>query len=218
MTTANKKLFLAIAILIIGSAWLLARQIITARSITIKTVNMPLVSPVAIDLPITPADPLLGNPGAPLTIVIFGDLADASTRSLLSTTINFIGDHLTAVRLIFKPTLSQRLLGSSSLAHQALWCVSSSNQQFWALLKNLLDSPNLTEDQLKARADKLRLNGAQLLTCAKLPATEQAVINTGTALRDLGIATSPAFFANNKQVNMESGVNIEQMLTTFTQE
>jgi len=48
-------------------------------------------------------------------------------------------------------------------------------------------------------------------------ATKQAVLNAAATTRDSGIAVSPALFVNNKQINLEEGVEIEQMLTAFIQ-
>lgn len=215
MFVSPKKLFLILTIGIIIGGILLTRQIKTTRSITIKTSATPLVSPLAIELPVTATDPLLGSPGAPLTAVVFGDLGDVETSRLLTTIIKFVNQHPTNIRLFFKPTPGDHLLGNSLLAHEALWCASSNNHQFWPLLQNILPVPNLNENTLATITKKLQLDTNQLINCARLPTTKEAVLNATTVAKSMGITSSLALFVNNKQINLSEGVDVEQMLTTF---
>ena len=117
---------------------------------------------------------------------------------------------------IFKPTFGEHLWGGALLAHKALWC-SASDRGFWPLLQILITEPNISENALAIAAKSLKLNDNQLINCTKLPATKQAVLNAAATTRDSGIAVSPALFVNNKQINLEEGVEIEQMLTAFIQ-
>lgn len=217
MSPSPKKLFLALAVIILLSAILLARQIKTARSITVKTVDAPLISPFAVDLPTSASDPLLGNPGAPLTIVIFSDLADAETRSLLTTAIAFVENHPTDARLIFKHAPGQHLFGSALRTHEALWCAGTS-QPFWALLKNLLTNHRPTDSALIAMAQSAVLDGNQLSACAKLPVTKEAVLSAASVAQKIGITFSPALFINNKLINLDENIDVKQMLTAFIQQ
>lgn len=216
MPIIPKKLFLALALAILITTLLLARQIKNARLITIKMAEKPLVSPVAVALPTTPADPLLGNPGAPMTVVVFGDLFDAKTRSLLAAVINFVGKHPAVVRLIFKPTPEEHIWGGALLAHKALWCAAS-GRKFWPLLQALTAAPNIGESALAYAAKSAGLDDNQLLNCTRLASTKQAVLSATTIARDSGITVTPALFINNKQINLEEEVDVEQMLTTFIQ-
>lgn len=211
---SHKKLFLILSIGIIGGGLLLARQIKATRSITVKTVSAPLVSPLAVDLPITSTDPLLGNPGAPLTATIFGDLSDVGTRTLLGTVTNFVNRHPADIRLYFKPTPQEHILENALMAHEALWCALP-GRQFWPLLQEIIKLPSLNENTLTAIAQKLKLDAGSLINCAKLPATKETVLNATAAAKNIGIISSPTLFLNNKQINLEEGVDVEQMLTTF---
>lgn len=216
MLPSPKKLFFGLGILILASAFLLVRQIKVARTITVTPVSAPLVSPDAIALPTTPADPLFGNPGAPMTLVVFGDLSDSKTRSLLTTVINFVSQHPTAARLIFKSTPEEHLWGGALTAHEALWCASST-QAFWPLLQSFLTAPNVNENALAGTATSLHMSDTQLLSCVRLPATKQAILNETAIAQNNGLTVFPALFVNNKQINLSEGVDIEQMLTSFIQ-
>ena len=68
---------------------------------------------------------------------------------------------------------------------------------------------------LEKIALNLNLNIGPLWLCANSPEAKQAIADSAQLAGQLGIRSLPAIFVNNKMINTDRDVNIEEMLTSF---
>ncbi len=102
MLNKNKKLFYIFTGIIIIFALIFFSQIKKALNLTVHPSKTPLINPQAIDIPINADDHMLGNPGAPLTIVEFASIGCKDCAKMHYIISNFISQNPTKVRLIWK--------------------------------------------------------------------------------------------------------------------
>ena len=74
---------------------------------------------------------------------------------------------------------------------------------------------NLEQSGLKKIALDLNLNVESFWQCANSLETKQAIANSTALSSQLSIRSLPAIFVNNKMINTDKDVNIEEMLTNF---
>jgi protein-disulfide isomerase len=198
-----------VAIAIAGG--ILAKQIKRSASITTKTKSTPLLSSFAVNIPIDKNDPLLGNPGAPLTLVEFSDLNCVQCAKVHATLYNFVEKYPKDARLIWKDAPAPSVLWkNNNTIHEAALCAGKQNQ-FWKFVELAYGGKN---DPAKI-AETLGLNMNQWRECAASEATKQKISAATELARNLGINSAPVIFVNNKMVNLTEELDLTQMLNSF---
>lgn len=205
-------LFLAIVAL---AGFLFYRQIIRARQITVQRNTAPLISPRAIFIPNSESEQTLGNPGATITVVEFVDIGCSRCLSLHSTIKEFTLKHPQDVVMIWKDDVKPGLFSNYTLAHQAAFCAGKENK-FWQFLDiAIVNRNNLLEPGLKKIAQDLNLDLEPWWQCVNSPETKQIITDSAALADQLGIKSLPAIFVNNKMINTDKDINMEEMLGSF---
>ncbi len=190
-------------------------QIMRANQITVQRTEVPLISAIAINLPATESEQMLGNPGATTTIVEFMDLSCARCLTLHATIKDFVTKHPQAMRVVWKDDVKPGIFSNYTLAHQAAFCAGKQNK-FWEFMDMAIaNKNNLLEPGLKKIATDLNLNIEPWWQCSNSAETKQAVADSVLLADQLGIKSLPAIFVNNKLINTAKDVNMEEMLGNF---
>lgn len=208
-----KKFLLILLAATVVTGLLLFQQIKKSADIVTQMKAAPIISANAIDLPIDKTDPILGNPGAPLTIVEFIDLGNSRARKIHTELADFVSAHPLDARLIWKDAPSHSIFSfDATLAHQAAFCAGKQNK-FWPFVaESIKNSGHLTEAGLKDTAAKLKLDVASWWDCANSTATTQKIKDAVDLLPSLSVNSAPAIFINNKKVNLDENIDLTQML------
>ncbi len=206
-----KKFFLILVAAIAIAGLILGQQIKRAASITTKTKPIPLLSSFAVNLPIDKTDPLIGNPGAPLTLVEFTDLNCSQCERIHSLLYNFVEGHPKEARLIWKDAPAPSILWkNNNTIHEAALCAGKQNQ-FWKFVGVAFGGKS---DPAKI-AETLKLDMNQWRECAAGETTKQKISAATQLARSLGINSAPVIFVNNKMVNLTEELDLTQMLNSF---
>jgi protein-disulfide isomerase len=216
MTIHHKKLFIFLGIFIIVLGAFLVRAFQSSLAITTQSTDTPLFSANPIAIAIQPTDQVLGNPGAPLTIIEFTDLGNADARALHETFSNFVKKHPRDARLIFKHAPVYHFFSDTVLAHQAAYCAGKQNK-LWNFLDALINNNNLRESGLRASATTAGIDINNWWICTNSVETQQAVQKDLTEAQSLQAGKPPLIFINNKQLNILKGIDITQLLTSLIQ-
>jgi protein-disulfide isomerase len=211
-----KKLFLILIIVIAGAGLLFYRQIEKAKNIIVESSRQPLIEPNAVDIPMAKDAPLLGNPGAPLTIVEFIDLGSSKCQSVHAKLVKFVSEHPMDVRLIWKDAPEQGLfLKGNNLAHQAAYCAIS-QKQFWKYVDLVLrDTKNVREAELTKIAENLGFEMIKWWQCANSELTRDKISAAVLLAQQLDVDATPVIFINNKKINLTEDIDLSQMLNSF---
>ncbi len=213
----HKRIIWLLIPLIAGVAVLLVGQIKRAKDITITPSATPLISAGSFSIPSDAEEPILGNPGAPLTIVEFADLGCsdcAKTHAILSA---FVLAHPEEARLIFKDAPEQKLfLKPNNLAHQAAYCAGKQGR-FWQFVDAAFASKKsyLDEAAVKQLGINLKLPLASWWSCTTNSETSQKITATLGVAQQLQATDLPTVFINNRRLNLQADVDLNQLLNSF---
>ena len=210
-----KKFFILFSIMVALAGVLFFRQIMRTRQITVQRTTTPLIAPGAIFIPNSDSEQTAGNPGASITVVEFVDMGCSRCLSLHSTIKEFVLKHPQDIRLVWKDDVKPGILSDYTLAHQALYCAGEENK-FWQFLDiAIANQNNLREPGLKKIAQDLNLDAEKFWQCTNSDEAKQAVSASAELANQLGVKSLPAVFVNNKMINTDKEINIEEMLTNF---
>ncbi|TSC83918.1 MAG: protein-disulfide isomerase [Parcubacteria group bacterium Gr01-1014_13] len=211
----HKKLYLLLLAMVALAGIFFYRQIMRARQITVVRTEAPLISPSVIFIPTSESEQTLGNPGANIIVTEFVDIGCARCLSLHSAMKQFVIKHPQDIRLVWKDNVKPGILSDHTLAHQAAYCAGKQNK-FWQFLDIAAGQRNnLAEAGLKKIALNLNLNIEVFWLCTNSPETKQAIADSSLQASQLGVRSLPAIFVNNKMINTDKDINIEEMLTNF---
>lgn len=206
-------ILLFVATLVLG--FIFWSQFKKTRGIVTQTVQEPLVSEQTYNIPVDQSEPLLGNPGALLTAILYIDLGDAKSRALANTLITFTNNHPLDIRLTWKDAPQRHFLSLDPLpAHRAAWCANDQHR-FWQFTESLLAAGRFDEKQLTASATDAKLDLAEWNSCRTATQADTHLSAAHDEARSLGLTSFPALFLNNKKINTSEDVDLNQMLTSF---
>lgn len=211
-----KKLFLILGLLILGAALLFGKQVSRALSITTTPESSPLISPVAIDIPIDQSDPVLGNPGAPLSIIEFSDIGCGECQKTNQILMDFVNKNPEAAKLIWKDDPATSLFFKDYLdAHKAAYCAGK-QKKFWPYVSKIVAEKKYRSlsDLTKAAGD-LQLVTSVFETCLNDPATAQKINESRIVAKQLGIQKAPVIFVNNRRITLTKDIELPQLLQAF---
>ncbi|MDO8626276.1 MAG: thioredoxin domain-containing protein [Candidatus Magasanikbacteria bacterium] len=216
MHLAHKKLFLALTGIILILLIIFITQFGKTLNIVVKKSTTPLLTPGSYEIAIAPEDPVLGNPGAPLTFVEFIDLAEAPDLKLHRTLYDFVALHPKATRLVWKDLPKAHLLkGSADTAHRAAWC-SGRQGKFWNFINAVADHKiSALSKSFKSIGLELKIDQAKFDACLNdITFPNQIGASAGLAAR-LGLGRGPALFVNNKELDLSQEVDFETLLKSL---
>ncbi|EKD43537.1 MAG: DsbA oxidoreductase [uncultured bacterium] len=207
-------LLLLLAVIIAGSA--LTYQLIRARKITVKPVETPLISEGYYDITIEDDDPILGNPGAPLTVVLFSNYSCTNCQSKYRDITAFVKAHPQDVRLYIKNTPQGGMIfKANDLAERAVFCANKQNK-FWQFSDAVIENKQtVNENNLSQIANDLKLNTTDWLGCLNSDTAIQKTKRAIDLAASLGIDQFPTIYVNNKKINLDKDLSITDMLTKF---
>lgn len=144
---------------------------------------------------VSPADPVAGNPQGDVTVVEFYDTRCPYCRRMMGTTADLVRLD-SGVRVVWKDL---PILGPNSQLEARALLAAQRQGGYEKLQASIMrGGPAPTRDTLKAEADRLGLNGAQVLRDMDDPAV-QARLDANIALaQQLGIQGTPALVVGQK--------------------
>lgn len=198
--------------------YFLTREIKDVKKLTTKTTEEPLIADRAIAIPITSSDQILGNPGAPLTVIEYLDLKNNFDKKIHLEISAFVASHPQDVRLIFKHSpVPKFFFNDGVLAHQTAFCAGK-QKMFWPFLKELvLSDNNLRETGLKKTALAAELNIEKLWECVESEEARQSVLSNRLEAEQLLSGEPPLVFLNNRKLNIHQDVDLTELLTSLIQ-
>lgn len=215
MTPNHKKLLFGLSTLIIILLLFLVRAIRTTLDISTSAATATPLVPFTTMIPVNSADQSLGNPGAALLIIEFVDLGNStslSTHKLLST---FAAAHPRDVRLVFKHAPVYHFFVDTPLASQAAYCAGKQGKLFAFVDAIAGQDLSLRESGLRKAADAAKLDTNVWWDCANSAEAQQAVQSDTAEAQSLAVGKPPLVFINNNYLNLTSGIDVEQLLSTL---
>jgi predicted DsbA family dithiol-disulfide isomerase len=144
--------------------------------------------------------PSLGNPDAPVTIVVFNDLECPFCRSAAPLLRRALDKYPEKVRLVSKHFPLESHANAFTMARGAV-CAQAENR-FWEFHDRIFEKGvGLNEDGIVALAASLGLDRARFSQClgdAKVVQTIQKDIDLGRAA---GVTGTPSLFVNKRRLN-----------------
>lgn len=216
--TPLKKLCFLLIIVIALFAFLLFKEFRKTLGITTTPLTQPLIDQNATAIPVDATDPIYGNPGAAITLVEFVDLGCAKCQKLHFLLTKLVDQNPTTARLVWKdaPNYGGLISKSTYDAHVAGACAFKlgKNKKFWDFARLAMqDKANLRPEGLNKIADGLKINSDQWANCLSSPEIKQKLEQTTALGEQIGLNEIPALFVDNQKINMDTEVNLEDLLT-----
>lgn len=213
----NKKFFLFLLGAVAFMGLLFYLQLKKAENISIVPEEKPLVEDELVYIPVTSTDPIVGNPGAPMTIVEFSNFGCAQCVETHATLSRFTREHPQQVRLIWKDAANTGLFSDNyELAHRSAYCAGKQGK-FWQFAETVMQNKrNVRENELQKIASELALNLSEWWLCANSDEAGRQWTESLENAKTLNVKTLPAIFINNKRVNILEGVDLTEMLKMMT--
>ena len=212
----QKRLFILLLVIVSLATLFFIKTFRRTLSITTQQTNTPIISEGMAEILLDKTDPVLGNPGANLNIIMFGDFSCTKCREVYAQVAKVVRAHPQDMRLIWKSAPLGGLFKTANfLPHQAAYCAGLQNQ-FWPFAEMAMaDKNNLTESGLKKIAEGLKLNTTTWTQCTNSETTKKKITDTVTLLNGLGLRKVPALFVNNKLLDTDAKIDLEEMLNSF---
>lgn len=209
-----KKFYLLLLLAIIVAGSIFSFQLIKTRKITIKPVAVPILSEGYYEISTDNDEQILGNPGAPLTVVMFTNFSCSTCKQKYNEVIKFVTEHPLDVRLFVKEIPQKSLFTKTNdLPHRSAFCANKQNK-FWEFVDALYNQKNIsTESDLTKIASDLKLNTVSWWQCVNSTETTQKVARITDQAATLGIEQVPMIYVNNKKINIENDINLTEILT-----
>lgn len=151
--------------------------------------------------------PFLGNPNAPITIVVFGDFRCPNTKKAWPILQRLLGQYgSTKVKLIYRQFPGESIhKGTNKLSQIAMCAYNQGPERYWGVHNYLFNRQNdlptyLTEADLQDLVDATGLDFTKLAACLN---SQAALIKINRDYADgarFGVAGTPTFFINGKKI------------------
>ncbi|TAN33593.1 hypothetical protein EPN28_02160 [Patescibacteria group bacterium] len=214
----TKKFFLVLGLILIATGLLFYKQIRRALGITVTPNALPLIEFTSVNIPEGGFTPVLGNPGADITVVEFADFACGECKKIHYGLSDYIAKNPQKARLIWRGVPAGKWYAAgNTLSHQASYCADKQGK-FWQFAAMAMsDKNNLTEAGLKKMAEGLNLNLVAWGRCANSEEAKQAVTANSDIAAGLGIRALPGIFINNRRINLDAQADIVEILKKFVE-
>lgn len=152
--------------------------------------------------------PFLGNPSAPITIVLFGDFKCPNTKNAWPIVQRLLGQYAHKVKLVFRQFPAESIpghAGANKLAQLGLCTFKQSQEAYWGLHNYLFVNQDvlptyLSDAQIQDVAQNFNLDLPQLRSCL---GASDALVKINRDYADgvrFGVAGTPTFFVNGQKV------------------
>ncbi|MBS0379236.1 MAG: DsbA family protein [Proteobacteria bacterium] len=143
--------------------------------------------------------PVRGKPGAPVTIVEFGDFQCPYCHEAEGSLKAVLAKYPDQVRLIFREMPLADLHENALQAARAGLCAERQGK-FWEMHDAMFaDQSKLDADGLRHTAERLGLDMPQYEKCfANVAQTAQILLQDGQEATDVGVNSTPSFFINGR--------------------
>jgi protein-disulfide isomerase len=214
MKPTFKKLYLLIFVVLIAFTTLLILQIQKTIEMDTKNSERPLIEDVSLDIPVTPNDPVFGNQGATITIIEFIDLNNKENLVIHQKIKNFVAEHPTEIRLIWKDDPKQSFFSADkNKIHRAGICVFAQNKTtFWSFVDEVATNKKINDTKLSEMLNRYVSDQTASANCFTNPDTEKKITDNLTFIKSIGLPDAPLIFINNKLVNYIDEINITDLL------
>lgn len=204
-------ILLFLAVVIAGSSF--AWQFFKARQITVRPNALPLISEGYYEIP-TNEDQILGNPGAPLTLIMFSDFTCADCQKKYTALTDFVKNHPQTARLFIKYSPQPNLFFKpNDLAYRGALCANKQNK-FWDYNDRLIETKNLNnQKELEKNIKDLKMNTTAWRDCLNDQTSQQKITVAVALSQTLGIAQVPTIYINNKRLNLDTDPNLTDLLS-----
>jgi protein-disulfide isomerase len=151
--------------------------------------------------------PSLGNPNAPITVVLFGDFKCPNTKNAWPIMQRLLGQYSDKVRLVFRHFPGESIHpGANKLAQLSVCTYKQSQEAYWGLHNYLFAHQNelpvnLSDQDIAKIAQELNLDMTQLNSC--LSSSEASLVKINRDYADgvrFGVGGTPTFFVNGKKI------------------
>jgi|SRR3989338_3099310 len=212
----QKKFYILFLIILALAGIFFIKEFRRALGITTSQSNTPIISDGMANIPLDQTDPILGNPGADLNIILFGDFSCAKCREVYAQVAKTVRANSQKMRLVWKSApLGGIFIAGNFLPHQAAYCAGQ-QKQFWPFAEMAMaDKYNLTEAGLKKVAEGLKLNTTSWWQCTNSDVAKKKITDTVAIVDALQLRSVPALFVNNKLVDTDAKINLEELLVSF---
>lgn len=220
MKNANRQFLLILCVAIVICIIFLIYQLSAAKKISIKYSERPLIETSATEIPIDPMDPIIGNQGAPISIVAFIDFNDSENRRLYQKISAFVKDNPSKLRLIFKDFPNKGLFAEDDIKpHIAAFCAKKQNK-FAEYADELakLSGKTTNSDTLATIAEKIGIKSDTWKPCLTSTEAKTRIESSISLGKSIGLKEAPVLFINNLRVNYIEEINIDDFLKELTKE
>jgi len=224
MTKKNFSIIILILIIaILATIAILFFQLKKINEITIEMAEKPLIDYHFTPIKTDTTDPLLGNPGAPLTIIEFLDLNSEESIKIHQKLTEFTRKHPQKIRLIVLdfPYIGFFASSNNLLPHFAARCVFEQEAKLFFDYVNELSKIKkhlAKKDTLESVAQTLNLNMPLWQTCMESEKTEKKISQSIEQGFAAGIRRAPEVFINHKRINYLTDIKIEDLLLEILKE
>jgi protein-disulfide isomerase len=152
--------------------------------------------------------PFLGNPSAPITIVLFGDFKCPNTKKAWPILQRLLSQYTHKIKLVFRQFPAESIPGhegANKLAQLAVCTYNQNQEAYWGVHNYLFANQEvlptyLAETDIKKIADDLNLDLPKLQECLR---SSDALVKINRDYADgikFGVAGTPTFFINGQKV------------------
>jgi len=213
---SHKKIYLIFVILILILTIFVSSEIKKASETKIKSTSKPIISSEITPISIEKDDPILGNPGAPISIIEFLNIGTCRKECRIEQQklMQFVKNNPKKVRLIWKdaPSGSFLLSNNNELAHVTAYCAGTQGK-FWEFI-NLITKTNdkINENKLYNSFKELKINESYMKSCLESDISTKKVGDSFIFSNALELKGNLNLFINNKKVNVEKDRDILEIL------
>ncbi|MFA5128125.1 MAG: thioredoxin domain-containing protein [Patescibacteria group bacterium] len=222
MNASAKKFFLLLVVAIVGTVIILIYQIIKTNKISVNHADKDLIETNAVDIPIDPLDPIIGNRGASITITEFIDYTSADSRDVHKKLVAAVEKNPTKLRLLVKDFPATGLFaGDHARPNLAAYCAEKqSMDKFLAFVPELISAnkKTFTDDDLKTIANKIGLNETAWSACLNSTEAGARIDSSVSLAKTLGLKNAPQIYINNRLVNYLDEIDLDDFLAELVKE
>lgn len=151
--------------------------------------------------------PFLGNPNAPITIVVFGDFRCPNTKKAWPILQRLLGQYgSTKVKLIYRQFPGESIHPGTNKLSQVAMCASNQGpEKYWGVHNYLFNRQNdlstyITDSELKSLADETGLDFVRLSDCVSSGDTLVKINRDYADGVRFGVGGTPTFFINGQKI------------------
>lgn len=201
--------------MVVTAGAMLFVQFRRAQNINVEPNTLPLINTDFTEIPLTAEEKPFGNPGASLLIIGFFDFNETADRAAAQTIVKFAEANPQAVQFYIKHAPQTKLFGGDrTLPHRAIICADA-QKKYREFLADMAETNKINTESLTKIASDNTLNTATWQNCLENPTTKQAITADMAFAQNLSVQTTPAIFVNNKKLNLDKNVDLNDLLNKF---